>query len=110
MSTTPLAAALADAPDSELSRRVAAGDSAAFEALMRRYNRTLFRTARAVLRDDSELFLGSQGLRTIELDRRREVGIILRDRTAIKRFRSVFEEDWATTKAADGDESKREAA
>jgi phosphatidylserine/phosphatidylglycerophosphate/cardiolipin synthase-like enzyme len=64
---------------------------------------------RAILRDDAELFLGSQGLRTIELDRRREVGIVLRDRVAIKRFRTVFEEDWATTKAADAGE-KREAA
>ena len=64
---------------------------------------------RAILRDDAELFLGSQGLRTIELDRRREVGIVLRDRAAIKRFRTVFEEDWATTKAAD-DGEKREAA
>jgi len=65
---------------------------------------------RAILRDDAELFLGSQGLRTIELDRRRELGIILRDRSAIKRFRTVFEEDWATTKAADGDGDEREAA
>lgn len=54
MSTTPSAASLADAADDELARRVAAGDSAAFEALMRRYNRVLFRTARAVLRDDAE--------------------------------------------------------
>jgi RNA polymerase sigma-70 factor (ECF subfamily) len=43
-----------DAPDAELARRVAAGDTAAFEALMRRHNRTLFRTARAILRDDAE--------------------------------------------------------
>jgi phosphatidylserine/phosphatidylglycerophosphate/cardiolipin synthase-like enzyme len=64
---------------------------------------------RAILRDDAELFLGSQGLRTIELDRRREVGIVLRDRSAIKRFRSVFEEDWASTKAADGDSEKKAA-
>jgi phosphatidylserine/phosphatidylglycerophosphate/cardiolipin synthase-like enzyme len=64
---------------------------------------------RAILRDDAELFIGSQGLRTIELDRRRELGIILRDRTAIKRFRSVFDEDWETTKAAD-DGGEREAA
>ena len=57
MSTTPSSAVptvSADAPDAELARRVAAGDGAAFEALMRRYNRTLFRTARAVLRDDTE--------------------------------------------------------
>ena len=43
-----------DAPDEDLARRVAQGDSAAFEALMRRHNRTMFRTARAILRDDAE--------------------------------------------------------
>jgi cardiolipin synthase len=62
---------------------------------------------RAVLRDDSELFIGSQGFRTLELDRRREVGIIIRDRVAIKRFREVFDEDWAST---DAGEDEREAA
>jgi RNA polymerase sigma-70 factor (ECF subfamily) len=44
----------ADAPDAELARRVAGGEAAAFEILMRRHNRTLFRTARAILRDDAE--------------------------------------------------------
>src|SRR5215510_15668153 len=44
----------ADAPDPELAKRVAAGDASAFEALMRRHNRALFRTARAILRDDAE--------------------------------------------------------
>jgi len=48
--TTPAA----DAPDSELAARVAAGEPAAFETLMRRHNRALFRTARAILRDDAE--------------------------------------------------------
>ena len=38
--------------DVELARRVARGDTRAFEQIMRRYNRTLFRTARAILRDD----------------------------------------------------------
>jgi RNA polymerase sigma-70 factor (ECF subfamily) len=38
----------------ELAARAAHGDSAAFEALMRRHNRMLFRTARAILRDDAE--------------------------------------------------------
>lgn len=41
-------------PDTELSRRIANGDTKAFEQLMRRHNRTLFRTARAILRDDAE--------------------------------------------------------
>ena len=48
--TTPAA----EAPDAELAARVAAGEPAAFEALMRRHNRALFRTARAILRDDTE--------------------------------------------------------
>jgi RNA polymerase sigma-70 factor, ECF subfamily len=43
-----------DPPDAELAARVARGDHPAFEALMRRHNRALFRTARAILRDDAE--------------------------------------------------------
>ena len=40
--------------DAELVDRVRAGDRRAMEALMRRHNRTLYRTARAILRDDAE--------------------------------------------------------
>jgi len=40
--------------DADLAKRVAAGDGKAFEQLMRRYNQALFRTARAILRDDAE--------------------------------------------------------
>ena len=54
MKTNLETTARADAPDAELARRVAAGDTAAFELLMRRHNRTMFRTARAILRDDAE--------------------------------------------------------
>jgi RNA polymerase sigma-70 factor, ECF subfamily len=43
-----------DLPDSEFARRIAAGDQLAFEVLMRKYNRMLYRTARAILRDDAE--------------------------------------------------------
>jgi RNA polymerase sigma-70 factor (ECF subfamily) len=40
--------------DRELADRIAGRDHAAFEALMRRYNTRLFRTARAILKDDAE--------------------------------------------------------
>jgi RNA polymerase sigma-70 factor (ECF subfamily) len=40
--------------DLALARRIAAGERAAFELLMRRYNRRLYRVARAALRDDAE--------------------------------------------------------
>ncbi|NML46003.1 RNA polymerase sigma factor [Ramlibacter sp. G-1-2-2] len=42
------------ADDEALRQRAAAGDARAFEALMRRHNRLLFRTARSVLRNDPE--------------------------------------------------------
>jgi RNA polymerase sigma-70 factor, ECF subfamily len=54
MKTNLSTAPRADAPDAELAGRVARGDTAAFETLMRRHNRMLFRTARAILRDDAE--------------------------------------------------------
>jgi len=43
-----------DTPDVELAARASRGDQVAFERIMRRHNRTLFRTARAILRNDEE--------------------------------------------------------
>lgn len=40
--------------DTELVERILAGDARAMEALMRRHNRVMYRTARAILRDDAE--------------------------------------------------------
>lgn len=39
--------------DQDLARRMARGDTKALQALMRIYNRRLFRTARTILRDDA---------------------------------------------------------
>lgn len=55
---------------------------------------------RAMLRDGQEMFLGSMSLRGVELDKRREVGIIIKDRPTAKQFRDIFEEDWAKTDCA----------
>ncbi|QDZ00236.1 RNA polymerase sigma factor [Nitratireductor mangrovi] len=50
-----LASALTeDVPDTELARRAAQKDGAAFEAIMRRHNQLLFRTARGIVRSDGE--------------------------------------------------------
>ena len=40
--------------DEEVVRRVVAGETALFEALMRRYNQRLYRVARSILRNDGE--------------------------------------------------------
>ncbi len=49
--TSPLAAL----PDAEVVRRVRAGESALFEILMRRHNQRVYRTARAILKDEAEV-------------------------------------------------------
>ena len=41
--------------DSEIVRRVRAGDLASFEILMRRHNQRIYRAARAILRDETEV-------------------------------------------------------
>ena len=52
---------------------------------------------RAAVRDGSEAFVGSQSLRALELDGRREVGILSRDPKVVKAMADLFETDWAKT-------------
>jgi RNA polymerase sigma-70 factor (ECF subfamily) len=54
MGAEPAARPLIADDDLTLAHRVAGGDRPAFERLMRRYNRRLYRLARASLRDDAE--------------------------------------------------------
>ena len=42
-------------PDADIVRRVRAGDSALFEVLMRRHNQRVYRVARAVLKDETDV-------------------------------------------------------
>jgi phosphatidylserine/phosphatidylglycerophosphate/cardiolipin synthase-like enzyme len=51
---------------------------------------------RAILQDESRLFVGSQSLRLAELDRRREVGLVTDAAAAIERFQQIFEADWSS--------------
>jgi RNA polymerase sigma-70 factor (ECF subfamily) len=43
-----------DTPDAELAYQIGQGNRAAFEVLMRRFNQPLYRTARSIVRDDTE--------------------------------------------------------
>jgi len=49
---------------------------------------------RTIVRDGSWAFVGSQSLRAVELDSRREIGIIFRDPKAVARIVKTFREDW----------------
>jgi phosphatidylserine/phosphatidylglycerophosphate/cardiolipin synthase-like enzyme len=54
---------------------------------------------RAMIRDGQRAFFGSQSLRRLELDTRREIGVIVTDVPVVQKMRSVFEEDWALTES-----------
>jgi len=49
---------------------------------------------RAIVRDGKEAFIGSQSLRRLELEDRREVGIIIKNGAIVRRIQAVFETDW----------------
>jgi phosphatidylserine/phosphatidylglycerophosphate/cardiolipin synthase-like enzyme len=49
---------------------------------------------RAIVRDGDAAFIGSQSLRKLELDGRREVGIIVNDGRVARQIAAVFEDDW----------------
>ena len=53
---------------------------------------------RAVIRDGVQAFLGSQSLRKLELDGRREIGVIITDSRIARKIRAVFEADWSAGK------------
>jgi hypothetical protein len=52
---------------------------------------------RTIIRDRSQAFVGSQSLRQLELDSRREVGILIRDANVVKTLIATFEKDWEST-------------
>jgi len=49
---------------------------------------------RCMIRDRQTAFVGSQSLRKLELDQRREVGLITKDLRTVRRMAAVFEDDW----------------
>jgi cardiolipin synthase len=63
--------------------------------------------ARVIIQDGRRAFVGSQSLRRLELDERREVGVIITDPQIVRQLVSTFESDWAETDS--GKKAAREA-
>jgi cardiolipin synthase len=55
---------------------------------------------RTIIRDGKDAFVGSQSLRALELDGRREVGVIVSNSRVVKGIARVFEDDWKAVKAS----------
>jgi cardiolipin synthase len=49
---------------------------------------------RSIIRDRKDVFIGSQSLRELELDARREIGITFRNQEITDKMIKIFEEDW----------------
>ncbi len=65
---------------------------------------------RAIVRDGRRAFVGSQSLRRIEIDKRREIGLIVNDAAVVNQMHAVFESDWAQTDAGKKEAKKAEKA
>jgi cardiolipin synthase len=56
---------------------------------------------RTTICDGKAAFLGSQSLREMELDSRREIGVIFQDTATIARMKEIYEEDWERKESAE---------
>jgi len=60
---------------------------------------------RTIIRDGRQAFVGSQSLRAVELDSRRELGLIVRELKVVRKVVATFESDWSTTPKRRGGKS-----
>jgi cardiolipin synthase A/B len=62
---------------------------------------------RVIIRDCKQAFLGSQSMRKLELDERREIGIIVSNAKVVNSMITVFEDDWKASTPADSRADKK---
>jgi phosphatidylserine/phosphatidylglycerophosphate/cardiolipin synthase-like enzyme len=62
---------------------------------------------RAIIRDGDRAFVGSQSLRRLELEKRREIGIIVVDQNVVSQLKKTFEDDWALTDSGKKEQKKK---
>lgn len=85
-----------------LQRRAAAGvDVRVLGCVEKELRRVAVRTladdrlhVRAIIADQRRVFIGSQSLRRMELEQRREIGVILEDPRLVASVASIFRRDW----------------
>jgi phosphatidylserine/phosphatidylglycerophosphate/cardiolipin synthase-like enzyme len=64
---------------------------------------------RTIIRDRRQAFVGSQSLRTAELDARREVGLIIDDAKSVAILIGIFEADWASACEQNASDSAKDS-
>jgi len=61
---------------------------------------------RTIVRDNHVAFIGSQSLRALELDERRETGVVFRYPNVVSQLVRTFDEDWAGAEQAEEQAAK----
>lgn len=81
--------------------RVLGGMKKPGESIEVRKLQTMRLHVRAIVRDGTRAFVGSQSLRKEELDSRREVGLLVTNPTVTRKLMQVFEADWTDSAPKD---------
>jgi cardiolipin synthase A/B len=77
------------------------GHVASSKHLGARISRRMRLHTRVIIRDCKQAFLGSQSLRKLELDDRREIGAIVNNKKIVSSMATIFEDDWKASAPAD---------
>jgi cardiolipin synthase A/B len=83
------------------------GHVAASKHLMARALRKMRLHTRVIIRDGKQAFLGSQSLRRLELDARREIGIIVNSPKVVSSMMTIFQDDWKASVPSDQRAAKK---
>ena len=102
---TEMAKALVDRARAGVKIRIIGGMSRKNEHIEVRKLTGLRLHTRTIIRDRREAFVGSQSLRKIELDERRELGVIVRGPKTMSRLVDTFDADWSAKELSDNPEA-----
>ena len=84
------------------------GHAASSKHLIARNLRKMRLHTRMIIRDGTQAFMGSQSLRRLELDERREIGIIINSPKVIGSLATIFRDDWKASVPADERAAKKQ--
>ena len=87
--------------------RVLGSIAADFDVTVRKLSPMRLHT-RTIIRDGHQAFIGSQSLHAPELDRRRELGLIIRDPKTVKKLADIFDADWKNSNGKERRPKKQE--
>ena len=90
----PIQRLLAERSKAGVEIRIIGRIEKALEGVDTRKLKDLRLHVRAMIRDGTAAFVGSQSLRKLELDGRREVGVIVADARVARKMQGIFEADW----------------